>query len=69
MHITVIDEGDLMKRGRPKLPESDRMIGRCIWLKSHVWSEIEQLARRGKETESEIVRTLVERGLESLKKA
>lgn len=57
----------MKRKGRPKLPESDRMVGRCIWLKSHVWSEIEQLASRGKETESEIVRSLVERGLESLK--
>jgi hypothetical protein len=54
-------------RGRPKLPDSDRMVGRCIWLKSRVWSEIEMLARCGNETESEIVRSLVERGLHSLR--
>jgi hypothetical protein len=58
----------MKRRGRPKLPDSDRMVGRCIWLKSQVWSEIEVLARRGNETESEIVRSLVERGLERFTK-
>jgi hypothetical protein len=43
----------MKRRGRPKLPDSDRMVGRCIWLKSQVWSEIKVLARCGNETESE----------------